>query len=495
MLNTFRNKVIQFTKSKNEAPVLAAIASGLYPLFHYYNSNFTLVNSWQHLLFFISFFLIIPVILFVSTQFLLKKIKGFQVLKKYIIPILSLWVFAFLIVISTYGFRYKVMLLALFLATILAVTLVRHFKKIIVFQLILAVLVAVKLVPDLYKQITYSSAWMDQPDSIESIQFNKQPNVYVIQPDGYASFSEIQKGYYNFNNHLFENFLEKKGFKLYPNFRSNYYSTLSSNSSMFAMKHHYFNSPKQGSSELFKSREIIVGNNPVVSIFKNNDYKTNLILESSYLLVNRPKIAYDYCNFNLSEVPYLARGFEHKKNVLKNLEFAMNNGASKNFYFIEKILPGHISTYKNGSDGKEIERKDYLDNVEKANRWLEEIIELITTKDSNALIVVVADHAGFVGFEYTREATHKQTDRDLVYSIFSTALAIKWPLPASEYDDKLKTNVNLFRVLLSYLAEDTSYLKDMEEDKSYSVIQQGAPFGVYQAISPNGEVVFKMISE
>ena len=62
----------------------------------------------------------------------------------------------------------------------------------------------------------------------------------MIQPDGYVSFSELKKGYYNYDNTDFEQWLSHQGFSLHHNFRSNYYSTLSANSSLFAMKHHYY---------------------------------------------------------------------------------------------------------------------------------------------------------------------------------------------------------------------------------------------------------------
>jgi hypothetical protein len=70
-------------------------------------------------------------------------------------------------------------------------------------------------------------------------------------------------------------------------------------------------------------------------------------------------------------------------------------------------------------------------------------------------------------------------------------LAIKWPENnAPDFDTKLKTNVNLFRVLFSYLADNTSYLKALEVDKSYTIIKDGAPAGIYEVINENGEVVF-----
>ena len=496
MLNKIRHKVIAFIDSKKDIPILAALAAGLYPLIYYYNSNFTLVNSWSQFFYFVMLYLILPSITFFLCYTLIKRLGVFKKYITYLLPILNFCLFAFLIVLSTYGYRRKIIALAVLGAFILAILLRKHLKKIIVFQFILAVLVFVKLIPDFYRHITYSSAWMNQPDAIEDVVFKKRPNIYVIQPDGYANFTELRNKTYNFDNSEFESFLEDKSFKLYNNFRSNYNSTLSSNGSMFAMKHHQYNNPKPGTNEVYNSRDIIVGENPVISIFNKNNYKTSLILEKSYLLVNRPNLGYDYCNIDYSEVSYLARGFEVDKNVSDDLELAItNNTATNNFYFIEKIAPGHIPTYDWASIGKENGRLAYLKELQGANDWLKDLVERIEKHDKNSLIVIVADHGGFVGLDYTLQCKEKQTERDLVYTIFTSALAIKWPNEAPSFDNQLKSNVNLFRVLFSYLGDDEQYLNNLQEDKSYSVIEKGAPYGVYELINEKGEVVFNKFSK
>ena len=232
----------------------------------------------------------------------------------------------------------------------------------------------------------------------------------------------------------------------------------------------------------------------MVRTFKNNGYKTNLLLEKSYLLVNRPKLGFDYCNVNKNEVSFLARGFEIHKDILKDLEVCINDGSEPNLYFIEKLKPGHINTYKGSSSGKEEERVSYFNEIEEANEWLKQAIDLIEIKDPNALVVIVADHGGFVGFDYTLQCKIKQTDPDLIRSIFTAALAIKWPHEKAPYfDDQLKTNVNLFRILITYLSQNESLLDNLQPNASYTVLEEGAPFGVYEYINENDEIVFEKI--
>ena len=286
-INKIRANILSFISNDKEYPIIAAISAGLYPLLYYYNSNFTLVNSWSQLLFFIVTYLLIPTSVFLLLTVIFKRVSGLNKFSKYVLPVLNFIAFVFLIIISTYGFKWKVLAVSIIIAIFLAILLQKHFKKVIVFQLLMTLIVASKLVPDLYSHVTYSSKWMAISDTIENVEFKKKPNVYVIQPDGYASFSELKKNSYNFDNSNFEQFLVDSGFKLYNDFRSNYTTTLSSNSSMFAMKHHYYNSKKSKSNELYNTRKTILGDNPVVSIFKNNNYKKFLLLDISYLLVNR----------------------------------------------------------------------------------------------------------------------------------------------------------------------------------------------------------------
>lgn len=491
-IGKFKSKITSFVENNKEYPIIAAIAAGCFPLLHNYSSNFTLVNSLGQLLFFLMLFIVVPIALFLLTNAVFERVKILKPYKKFALPVLGLTTMTFLIIISTYGPRKKLLVVALMVAVVLAIVLRKHYKKIIVLQLIMAVIGIYNLVPKLMIPLNYSNNWMTSTDDIANVTFKKKPNIYIVQPDGYANFSELKSDNYDIDNSEFESYLENNGFTLYPDFRSNYFSTLSSNSAMFAMNHHYYNNVKGQSHEFYNARKIIIGDNPVVSVFKKNDYKTFLILQNSYLLVNRSEIKYDYCNISYDEVPYMARGFRVKKDTKVDLETTIaNNKAEHSFYFIEQISPGHIATFKRDSKGKEEERKTYIEKLEEANIWLKDIIATISINDKDAIIVMVADHGGFVGYEHSLQSTVKQTDETLISSAFSSALAIKWPdNNPPEYHDKLNTNVNLFRVLFSYLSEDETYIDHLKEDKSYIIIKEGAPKGVYEMIDEQGKVTF-----
>lgn len=495
MFKYFKRKVRLFLDEDKAYPIITLVAAGLYALMYYYDKNYALINSKSQFAFLLALYIVLPILVFYILNFLFTKITALRSFRKYILSIFNLSTFFLTVVISLFGFDNLKLLIALVLGVLLGIALIKHLKKVVVVQLILMCLVLPKLIPDLYREVFYSKEWMTQPDTIETTVFKKRPNIYVIQPDGYTSFSTIKDSIHRYDNSRFQMFLESKGFKTYDDYRSNYFSTLSSNSSLFSMKHHYHGNKTLGINPSHNARNEIVESNPVLRTFKHNDYKTFLMLQVPYILSNRPSIAYDYCNISLDDISYITRGFSGETNLMEETKTALlKNRATSNFFFIESMLPSHITTNYNASNSIENERKLYLERIELANKWLSELISFIDKEDPDALIIIAADHGGYVGFHSSLSSEKKTSNPLLKNSIFSSLLAIKWPNnEVPEFDTELKTSANLFRILFSYLSEDESYLKHLEEDKSYIIIREGAPTGVYEYIDSSGNEVFNKI--
>ncbi len=473
-------------------PIVTAIAAGLYPLLFYYTNNYNMINSWGHLGYFLSVFLLAPIIIF----FLVYKISGLGFLKKFqpfVLPFLNFFFFFSFLNIALYaGFSWIRTLIVFAIAVLLVVALKKFFKKIVVLEFILAGIGAITLVPVVITQLNYSKEWMEQPDDIEAAIFKKKPNIYFIQPDGYANFSELKRGFYNIPNEDFEDYLTENNFTSYPGFRSNYAATLPTNSALFMMKHHYYN---EGSdfTETIDARNVILSNNSVLRILKNNGYRTFFLTEQPYFLTNKLKLGYDFCNFSSEEINFLTTGIGEPRDVLEPFKSYLEQyPEGPNFFFVEIFNPGHITNTIKDSKGIEGEREHYVESLHESNKKLTELTQIILKNDPNALIVIMADHGGFVGMTNTSETYTKSLDRDFVNSIFTTILSIHWPHgEAPEFDDRLKTSVNLFRVLTSYLSEDKSYLENLQEDKSYIIIKSGAPKGIYEYLDDDGKMVFK----
>lgn len=484
-----QSPIQSFLNSKKEYPLLAGVLAGLYPVFFYATNNFTLVNTFGHLLYFVGVFLVLPALLIYAVYQLSKGIKK-GMYTKYVIPVLGSFMFLFFMHIAVYGsLKKKITVGLFFLACIIGYFLWKHSKKLLVIQGILGLIGFFTFVPKLVEALTYNDSWKGQPDAITQVQFTSKPNVYFVQPDGYVNFSELYKGHYKIKDSTLQQFLGEQGFAMYPDFRSNYASTLTSNSATFMMKHHYYD--KGLSLETYNARNTIISDNPVLTVFKNNGYKTHFLTELPYLLLNRPTMGYDYCNISYKDVAYLGTGLGESVDILSPLENAIKeNTQSPKFFFIEIFNPGHIHGNKSASLGIEGERDLWIESMEMANERVIKTITTIKAQDPNALIVIMADHGGYVGMEYTGEIYTKIQERDLLYSVFSSNLAIRWPDGQKRGEDHLKSAVNLFRVLFSYLGNDSKLLEHIEENASFVVIKKDAPQGVYKYIDNEGKIVF-----
>lgn len=476
-------------------PLFLALGVGLYPLSFYYSRNFGMVNSWEQFFYFTLLFIVLPLVFFTLLVWI-TKFSFASKWKKYIIPFFSVFIFLFYIKIVLYsGIQKKMVLAIILIAALSAYFLHKHLKRFVIIQLLLAIIGLISVAPILVKYMTHSSAWTEQPDAISNVMFKEKPNIYYIQPDGYINFSELKKELYQVDNTDFESFLNENNFKNYPDFRSNYITTLTSNSATFMMKHHYYNH-RVDYSEMLNARKNVVSKNAVLDIFKSNGYKTHILTEHPYLMVNRPKLGYDYSNFNYNEIPYITTGFEVKKDVYPDLENAIANKSTEgNFFFIEIFEPGHVSTTQVASKGKDEERRLWLEKLKIANDKIEKIVQHIVENDPEALIMIMADHGGFVGLDYTRQIYHKTTNPDVIHSAFGSILSIRWPHgKAPEIDSNLKSGVNVFRILFSYLAEDDKYLQHLQSDTSYLILKEGAEPGIYEYIDAKGNIVFKKVN-
>ena len=478
--------------SKFTFSVIAAIASGLYPIIFYYTNNYSLINSWKHLGFFIVLFLLVPVITFSVAIGIMDRTR-FRRWSPNVLAFLNVFAFLMFIQLCLYAqLQWTFTLVVLSVAIVFSLFFHTYLKKIIQVQFLLVLVSLFWLFSTIKTQLTYSSDWMLQPDDIEKVQFKKRPNIYYIQPDGYVNFSEMVKGYYQHDNSAFKNYLESNGFKNYDDIRSNYTSTLVSNSATFSMMHHYYNNGFNF-TEIANARETIISKNAVLDIFKNNDYKTHYIAEISYLLNNFPEMGYDACNLDYNDISFITDGRKYEEDISKPFEKYLKEDPERSkFFFIHIFKPGHTSSSASETLGAEEEFELYIENLKLANERLQRVIGLIQEYDPEGMIIMMADHGGYAGYDNMLDIRIKTNDRDLLFSAFSTQLSIKWPgNEPPDFDTKFKTGVNLFRILFAYLSEDNKYLDNLQNDGSYTIIEKNAPKGIYKVIDDDGSITFK----
>lgn len=487
MIKEIKNKFTAFLESQKDIPFLAGVISGLYPFLFLYSNNYPSINSWKHAGVFFLIYVGLPLLLMVVGYLIFNSIGKLKPYKKHFLFVAIIFITSVFMSQAIYfTLKKKILLVVLIVAVLISFKLYMYYKRVMLIILAMALIPLFKCAIHIYEDVRPTN-WIKQTDNITDVKFKHTPNIYMIQPDGYISKEAIEKPPYSQKN-SFYSWLNNNGFTLYKDFRSNYPASLTSNSSMFAMKHHYFDDFLFPAIEMPKARKTIMKNN-AVDIFNKNGYETVYLAEDEYFQQNLSEGNYSYCNIKTSDIPLFTMGDKLAREVYNDLEKKINENISKpKFVFVEKILPHHVHFYASG-DRKKAERKEYLDNIEKANDWLKKTIALINKNDKDAIIIVLADHGGWVGMESMNEFFSTK-DESLIKSTFSNLAAIRWnKLDHEKYDTKLKTNVNVFRVLFSSLAEDSTFLEHLQEDASYNIRQGSFTSSVYKLIDANGNIV------
>lgn len=481
--------------SRKDYSILYIIVAGLYPFLHYYNSNLAIADSMTQCLMLVLVCFIVPIVLWIISKILVK-LKVFSFFKSSYISILNIATFSMLLSILIFQLHKKELLIVLIIASILGFLLFKHLKKIVIIQLLLAIISFFTFIPKAWFALQQdNNVWALVPESMLEVKLNHKPNIFVIQPDGYVNSADLKNPPYGYDNSEFEGWLKQQNFTIYDDFRSNYYSTLSSNSSMFAMKHHYYSNTNKNTLKTHNANNVIVGKqNNVLKILKKNQYRTHLFTDNSFFLANRRDVFFDYCNISENELHYFVTGSIKGLDILADLSKTLDTlTKTGNFFFIEKTIPSHITHSKHRAKGVEQERVDYLDRLEMTNEWLKNLIEEIHHFDSEAMIVIVADHGGYVGLEYTMEVVNRKLKPIEIISSFSSILTIKWPQYIENQNLNFKTNVNLFHNIFYALSGDAIFLDNLQPNTSYLPFIENGNTLYYKCIDENKNTVFKPI--
>lgn len=477
--------MIEFFNRKNGIFWIAFIC-GFYPLVFYVSNNFYMVNSPGHWGYFILFFIGLSLLGFLALEAFFGIFKNVRKYREHGLFIMVIMVTATLM---SYAMKLRLMKkilgVILIVSVLLSIKLHDRYRKLAVLIFIMSILPFLNIFLKVYEQ-NKEMPFTELAADIKDVQFEETPSVYMIQPDGYVNQTMMEGPLYNYKTDFYE-WLKGKDFKLYDHFRSNYPASIPSNASMFSMQHHYYGDVVFSDLEMPCGREVISGQNTVNYVFQNNGYRTYFLAQDEYFQQNLKDGSFDHYNIDKDEIPYFTVGDKRKKELQEDLKpvLADKPGRSK-FVFIEKLLPHHIHFVPKENQIEE-ERLEYLEKIEEVNDWLKETIEMIEKSDPEAVIMILADHGGWVGMtSYPDMFT--TTDEQNLRSIFSSIAAIKWNGHLKTgFDSELRSTVNLFRVLFSSLANDGSYLKNMEDNSSYNLHRENwYRKTVYQSLDDAG---------
>ena len=114
-----------------------------------------------------------------------------------------------------------------------------------------------------------------------------------------------------------------------------------------------------------------------------------------------------------------------------------------------------------------------------------DLVDAIIARDSNALIVVGADHGAWSlgSYGWADDAVFEAVDPSLIaLDHLGILLAIRWPGAAPTFEPELRTSVNLFRHLFAYLAETPALLANAAADDGYLMRGRGEKSGVFRVV-------------
>lgn len=311
----------------------------------------------------------------------------------------------------------------------------------------------------------------------ENITFQRKPNVYYILPDGYQDPHTIRE-LFGYDITQFQNYLESNRFVTYDPFYANYYSTLNSTSSLFSMSHHYY-------APVGNKRKIVGGNNKVVNTFRHNGYDIVYVHSGNYLLLHGSTA--DVIQPSGSE--YLSLRYT-LRNIFIGFAFAENHPDYKmltakqmnrilgeniksddtpKFFFIYYLGPGHIDHLANKPVEHFLQSKK--SKFDAANVAITGFISTILALDKTAIIAISGDHGTFMydaPLKSWQELYVYTAEQKKLRTRFGTLGAIRWPSNYDgRYDSLLRSNVNMFRMLFAWLADDDAYAHDRVPDDSY----------------------------
>jgi len=477
--------------SKKKGLFWIAFICGFYPLVFYVSNNFYAVNSWGHLGYFLLFFLGLSMAGFIAIELFFSLKKDWRKFRPHVLFVSVIMITATLM---SWAIRLrlqkKVLLGILVLSVLLSIKFSDKYRKIAVLIGVMAVLPFLNIFLKVYEQ-SKPMAWTELAVDIKDVKFKETPSIYVIQPDGYVNRSTMEDSLYKHQTDFFD-WLDARDFTQYNAFRSNYAASIPSNASMFSMQHHYYGETFFSELEMPMGREVISGQNTVNHILQNNGYKTYFLAQDEYFQQNLKFGEFDEYNISKEEIPYFSKGEERvqvlKDDIVEAVDFVTRR---PKFVFVEKLLPHHIH-FVPQENQVEAERVEYSEKIEAVNSWLKEVITLIEDADPEAIIVILADHGGWVGMT-SYPHMFSTDDPGHLNSIFASIAAIKWNGHLQEsYDDELRSTVNLFRVLFASLAQNDSYLQQMEDNSSYNLHWESwYRKSVYKVIDDNGNATFE----
>jgi hypothetical protein len=276
-----------------------------------------------------------------------------------------------------------------------------------------------------------------------------KPNFYYIVLDGYAS-DGVLKEHYQFDNHVFTDFLKKNGFGIADSAFANYYFTAQSLAATLNLN--YLSKDCPVNDQLRQ--------NAVFSVMKDNGYRiynlrsgyavtSNFVKSDSTILIDGPnEFEKSILRYTILRLDDLVGYYAHKrlKSQLEKMHEMANLRISPRFCFMHFVAPhppyvfdrkGKIRTKHTFAENSWEPPAFYVDQLVYMNRKITVLIQEIVRKDPKAVIVLQSDHGPWITSGGTEEVFNARAG--ILYAFRSEGLKLP----------RVTSAVNTFRFLFN----------------------------------------------
>lgn len=357
------------------------------------------------------------------------------------------------------------------------------------------------------------TASADELKDYTQISLKNKKNIYFILTDSLTNIAGMQQLGIKEENIKFLRDLQSLGFTHYSNFFTSLQATQFALFTFFNLSYQYHGVNGYKLDLILRLRHIL-NDGKLYQILKDNGYKINILHELDVFLLDTCNA--DQCYFNVTNklrtndsniqqsqssnikekvlsiitflLPVNLDSLLNKKNILffdpKELSYNDKNAFIKgtlqrlqqlnlhfpNFTYIHAFtFPTHSDT-----DAKTINHCNETAEIEKYNARIKatadfvlSMVHTIQSRDNNALIIIAGDHGPYIFNKCSREGIKLASQ---VMERQGAFLSIFWGKDyRHQYDERIKSSHNLFRYVLSYLAQDEKLLQDADPDNAYTL--------------------------
>jgi hypothetical protein len=313
---------------------------------------------------------------------------------------------------------------------------------------------------------------------LNKINLKSKPDIYLLTYDSYVGNETMLQ--YGIDNSEQEKYLNKNGFKLYPNTYSIAGATIStmtrvldlsdvclSNKQAFAGKSNVHN--------FLRQKGYILGGVMLAEDFWEKkktvlDYFYPKLLDNGHKIIIKSilKGEFDFdapAQFAPRDQQQFIKAKRSFMNLDKHPKFLYTHSGPSHSQNSGKCRPNETALFKK--------------RLIIANKEMKEDVETIQKNNPNAIIIINGDHGPYLTGTCTYLSQKEKVSRLDIQDRFGTFLAIKWPKYINPIDGEIKIIQDLFPSIIATLADKNKILEEIKISRKTANVERGRTAGAY----------------